>query len=312
MNEILFEVWRGNVLESAHTGRYAVVRGGKVVGRSGNVDAITFLRSCAKPFQAVTVLESGAVDKYGLAPDEVAVICGSHYGEDVHVRAASSILRKAGLRPSHLQCGAHAPLSVEASRRLARAGKGPTALHNNCSGKHAGMVAAAKAMGAPVATYLDPAHPLQRANRRTVARFAGVRESAMKLATDGCSAPTFGLPLTAIARAFAALGADPTGREVAAAMSHHPHMIGHPCEELMKAAPGALVGKVGAEGVYGACVPGRGLGFAVKIDDGSTRPLLAVVVALLGRFAALRLDALVKTELKNHAGRTVGRLRTRV
>ncbi len=174
------------------------------------------------------------------------------------------------------------------------------------------MVAAAKAMGAPVATYLDPAHPLQRANRRTVARFAGVRESSMKLGTDGCSAPTFGLPLAAIAGAFARLAEDATGRDVAAAMMAHPHMIGHPCEELMKAAPRALVGKVGAEGVYGACVPGSGLGLAVKIDDGSTRPLLAVVVALLRKFAGLRLDALVKTELRNHAGRVVGRLRATV
>src|SRR5262245_56716644 len=109
MNEILYEVWRGNVLESAHTGRYAVVRDGRVVGRSGDVEAITFMRSCAKPFQAVTVLESGARDTYRLTDDEVAAICGSHYGEDVHVRAASSILRKAGLKPSHLQCGTHAP-----------------------------------------------------------------------------------------------------------------------------------------------------------------------------------------------------------
>src|SRR5262245_50981330 len=126
MNEILFEVWRGNVLESVHAGRYAVVQDGKVVARRGDADAVTFMRSCAKPFQAMAVLESGARDRYRLDNREMALICGSHYGEPAQVDAAASILRKAGLRASDLQCGAHMPLSLEAAKKLVRAGKSPT------------------------------------------------------------------------------------------------------------------------------------------------------------------------------------------
>jgi L-asparaginase II len=316
MNPVLLEVWRGNVLESVHRGRYAVARGRDVVATGGDADEVTFMRSCAKPFQAVAVLESGAREKYGLTDDELALVCGSHHGEDVHVRTAASILRKAGLRPAHLQCGAHMPFSAEAAKLLMRAGKSPTVLHNNCSGKHAGMVAAAKALKAPLKNYLDPSHALQRSNRRAVARFAGVPERSIRVAIDGCSAPTFGLPLTSMARAFARL-ADPFVADhefdVPVAMFTHPHMVGHPCEELMRAVPREIVGKVGAEGVYGAGVVGHGLGIAVKVDDGAARPLLAVVVALLTKhapFNAAKKDALaklVKSDLKNHAGHVVGR-----
>ncbi len=321
MNPVLFELWRGNVLESVHRGRYAVVAGRRVIARKGDADDVTFLRSAAKPFQAITVVETGARDAYGLTDEEVAVVCGSHHGEDVHVRAAGSILRKAGLKPAHLRCGVHAPISADAQRALARAGRKPTVLHNNCSGKHAGMVAAAKRLKAPLDRYLDPGHPLQRRNLETIARFADVKPSSIRLGVDGCSAPTFGMPLTAIARAFARL-ADPFGADyefdVPNAMMRHPHMVGHPCEELMKAVPLEIVGKVGAEGVYGACVMGHAVGIAVKIDDGNARALLAVVVALLGRLGLFdrtkraALEAIVRTEQKNHAGKVVGRLRATV
>ncbi len=321
MNPVLCEVWRGGVLESVHRGRYAVVKDKRVVAKAGDVDAVTFMRSSAKPFQAIAVLESGAREEFGLEEDEIALICGSHYGEDIHVKAAHSILKKAGLKPSHLQCGVHPPSSVSAQKALQRAGKEPTVLHNNCSGKHAGMVAAAKAMGAPLDTYLSPSHPLQRANLKTVSRFAGVSPGSIKVATDGCSAPTFGLPLTAIARAFAKL-ADPWGEDhefdVPKAMMWHPEMVGHPCEELMRALPLEVVGKVGAEGVYGVAIMGQGIGLAVKVDDGNSRALPAIVVALLkklGLFDSKKcaaLDAIVKSDLKNHAGKVVGTTRATV
>ncbi len=315
MNKVLYELWRGKILESAHRGCWAVVKGAKVVAKGGDPDEPTFMRSSAKPFQALAVVESGAVDTFHLTDEELSVVCGSHFGEEIHVRAAASILGKAGLTRDDLKCGAHAPFSPAASRALAREGLKPTALHNNCSGKHAGMVAAAKALGAPVDTYLDPKHPLQRQNRRNVARFAGLKESALSLGTDGCSAPTFGMPVTAMARMFAGLTASdagPAAKRVMQAMTSHPEMIGHPCEELMKAAPGRIVGKVGAEGVYGAGICGEGIGMAVKIEDGNARPLLAVVVAilkklrLLGRKDVAVLENLVKPEITNHAGIVVG------
>ncbi|MBI2932196.1 MAG: asparaginase [Planctomycetes bacterium] len=311
MNPVLLEIWRGNVLESAHRGRYAVVSDGKIVARDGDVDDVTFLRSAAKPFQATAVLQTGAREAYGLTDEEVAVIAGSHYGEEVHVRAVRSILEKAGLETAHLRCGTHPPFPTAKP-----APRSVTALHNNCSGKHAGMLAAAKRLKAPLDRYLDFDHPVQRANLRMVARFAGVRPSTIQMAIDGCGAPTFGMPLTAIARAFARL-AD-SSMEVTRAMMAHPHMVGHPCEELMKAAPGRLVAKLGAEGVYGVGVVGRGIGLALKIDDGSSRPLLPIVLALmrmLGLFegkAEASLKALAKDKLLNHAGKVVGRIRVRL
>ena len=321
MNQVLFELWRGRALESAHRGRWAVVEGRRVVAKSGDVNEPTFMRSAAKPFQAIEVVESGAVDAFGIGEDELSIVCGSHYGEEIHVRAAASILGKAGLTRDDLRCGIHPPSSTSTQRALAAAGLRPMALHNNCSGKHAGMLAAAKKMGAPVDGYLDPSHPLQKANRRNLARHAGVKESSLRIGTDGCSAPTFGLPVAAMARAFASVTAPDAGaseKRIVAAMMGHPEMVGHPCEELMKAAPGRAVGKVGAEGVYGLGLPGRGIGLAVKIDDGSTRPLLAVVVAilkklkLLDRKELIALAELVKEEQKNHSGIVVGTNRATV
>ena len=316
MNKVLYELWRGKILESAHRGRWAVVNGSKVIAKSGDVDEVTCMRSSAKPLQALAVIESGAADALKLDDSEMSITCGSHYGEEHTVRAAASILGKAGLTRDDLQCGVHPPSSTAVQRALAKAGLRPNPLHNNCSGKHAGMLAAVKAMGAPVANYLDPKHPLQQANLRNVARYTGVKESKIALAIDGCSAPTFGVPITAMAKAFALLGAgdaEPAAKRIVGAMTSHPEMVGHPCEELMRAAPGRIVGKVGAEGVYGACIVGHGVGIAVKIDDGNTRPLLAVVVAivkklkLLDRKDVAALEALVKPEITNHAGRVVGR-----
>ncbi len=318
MNKVIYELWRGRILESAHRGRWAVVAGTRVIARSGDVNEVTFMRSSAKPLQALAVLEAGVADSLKLDDSEISVICGSHYGEEHNVRAAASILGKVGLTRDDLQCGTHPPSSTSVQRALAKEGMKPNPLHNNCSGKHAGMVAAAKAMGAPVATYLDPKHPLQKANLRNVARYTGVKESQIALAIDGCSAPTFGVPITAMARAFAgmtAAGAAPDAKRIVGAMTSHPEMVGHPCEELMKAAPGRIVGKVGAEGVYGAGIVGRGIGIAVKIDDGNTRPLLAIVVAIVKKLKLLdrkdlaALDALVKPEVTNHAGRVVGKTR---
>jgi len=318
MNPILIERWRGKVLECVHAGRYAVVDGRHLLTRRGDIQSPVYLRSSAKPFQAWTVVDRGAADAFHFSESELAVVCGSHGGDPVHVDAVKSILKKAGLKESDLRCGTHAPTSPSAQKALAKAGREATALHNNCSGKHAGMVAAAKKLGAPTATYLDPGHPLQKLNRQTVADFAKVRASSIGAGVDGCGAPTFAIPLVALARAFAGLTApnvDDTTHRITRAMVSYPVMVGRPCQDFMTAGKGEVVGKIGADGVYAAGLVGRGIGVAVKIDDGAMGHLVPLVVTILKNLRLLSnpaLNALVKREIRNHAGTVVGTVRFNV
>jgi L-asparaginase II len=316
MNEVLCEYRRAGRVESLHRVSIAALEAGKPALVRGRVDDPVFMRSCAKPFQCLSVLESGAADAYGLGGEEIALIGGSHLGEPEHVRAASSILAKAKLRVSQLQCGAHPPIGSRGLRELIRRGQEPTAIHNNCSGKHAGMLAATRFMRAPLDSYLKPSHPLQVANRKNVARFAGMKPAAIEIGIDGCSAPTFGLPLRAMARAMAAFTSEPgTPQRVRDAMMTHPTMVGRPCATLMASAPGRILGKVGAEGVYVCGFPGRDAGFALKVHDGGARaflPILHAVIRKLGWLEKEELARLAKAAdgvLKNHAGRVVGEVR---
>jgi len=309
------EVRRGGRVESVHAVRAAAWEGGRLRLARGDVREPVYLRSAAKPFQGCAVLESGAADAFGLSEPELAVMCGSHGGERGQVRAAASILRKAGLGPEALRCGAHPPSSPGALRALHAARGEPTALHNNCSGKHAGMLAAARHEGAPLGTYLEPGHPVQRRNLGVVARFTGIPARRIRLGVDGCSAPTFGVPLAASARAIAEFCAeDGAAGRVRGAMMRHPSMVGRPCLGIMSAAPGRLLGKVGAEGVYVLGVAGSALGLALKVEDGSFRPLVPVLAALVGRLGWLRraeqaaLERASDPVLRNHAGLVVGEL----
>lgn len=316
MNELHCEYRRAGRLESVHRISVAALEDGKPALVRGDVDGTVFMRSCAKPFQCLTVVESGAADAYGFSGDEIAVIAGSHPGEAEHVRAASSILKKAALKVSDLQCGAHMPTGSRGARELIRRGQEPTAIHNNCSGKHSGMVAAARFMRAPLGTYLKPAHPLQKANLKNLARFAELKPGKIALGVDGCSAPTFGLPLRAMARALASFTSTPgTPKRVTDAMMAHPAMVGRPCATIMSAAPGRLLGKAGAEGVYVCGFPGRKAGLALKVHDGNARPWLPVLHAVIRKLGWLEKDDLARLAkaadgvLKNHAGRTVGEIR---
>jgi L-asparaginase II len=314
VNDVEVEYRRAGRTESVHRVRVAAAEGGKKLLAPRDGSEPVFMRSSAKPLQALAVLESGAADAYGLSADELAIVCGSHGADDVHVRAVTSILGKAGVDPGALRCGAHPPSSSKALKELYRAGGEPSALHNNCSGKHAGMLAAAKRMGAPLDTYLDPKHPLQKANAAAVARFCGV--ASVKLGTDGCSAPNFAVPLMAMARgmsAFASGGG--SERRVREAMMAHPVMVGRPCVNVMSAAPGKIVAKAGAEGVYLVGLPAAGVGIALKALDGAARPLLHVLAAVLRKLRLLskaELDLLAATAdpvIRNHAGLAVGDVR---
>ncbi|HVE41256.1 MAG TPA: asparaginase [Planctomycetota bacterium] len=316
MKELLCEYRRAGRVESVHRVSIAALEAGKPALILGSVDEPVFMRSCAKPFQCLTVLESGAADAYGFSGEEIAVIGGSHPGEPEHVRAASSILKKANLKVSDLQCGAHPPSGTRGLRDLLKSGQEPTAIHNNCSGKHSGMIAATRFMRAPLKTYLSPSHPLQKGNVRNLARFAGLKPAQITLGIDGCSAPTFGLPLRAMARALAAFTTEPgTPKRVRDAMMAHPVMVGRPCATLMSAAPGRILGKVGAEGMYVCGFPGRNAGLALKIHDGSMRAFLPILHAVIRKLGWLEKDDLARLAkaadpvLKNHAGRVVGEVR---
>ncbi|HEU4395583.1 MAG TPA: asparaginase [Planctomycetota bacterium] len=323
---ILVTATRGGLPESRHRVSVAAIEGGRTVLALGDIASPVFTRSSAKPFQALEFVLSGAADRFGVTDEELAVVCASHGAEECHLDAVRSLLRKGGLTEAALGCGAHAPACTRASVALAKSGARPTVLHNNCSGKHSGMVMTAKHIGAPVEGYLDPAHPLQVANRRNLALFAGVDPASIAIGVDGCSAPNFALPLEAQARAFARL-AEPdasipkahadAARRIVRAMTGFPRQVaweGEGDAALMGAAPGRLVSKLGAEGVQGVGVPGRGLGIVIKVEDGGARPRLPVTVALLRAAGVLsaaeaaRVGPPADVVLRNHRGTEVGRI----
>ncbi len=307
---VLVEVRRGGLVESRHRGCVAVVdTAGQLTHAIGDPDQRIFLRSSAKPFQLAAFVASGLFDSYGLGDEALAIMAASHSGEDRHVRTVQSILRGAGLSASVLQCGTHTPYDLETARRLARDGEQPTPLRHNCSGKHTGMVLFAKALGAPIETYWQPDHPVQQAILAVISRVTDVTVREIALATDGCGAPTFGLPLRGLALAFARLAepsslADAADAALAGALTRiRDAMMAHPIlvagerrrldTALMRAEPGRLVAKGGAEGVQAvALLAGDArpaVALALKIEDGDAggRARNAATCALLDQMGVL-------------------------
>jgi len=289
---VLVTLTRSGLPESEHHGAYCVVEDGRVVRARGNTDQPTYFRSASKPMQAIAVVQSGAADRFGLTAEELAITVGSHDGSAKHAAVAASILRKAEAAPELLRCGGHAPLARDVAEQFVREGFRPTRLHDNCSGKHAGMIAAAKALGVDPATYVDPEHPVQRMNRRNVALYCGLDEAVVRVGVDGCAAPSFAVPLVAMARA-AARCADPydmperessASRRIREAVTAHPEMIAGPRRfdtRVIRASNGRLLSKMGAEGVQIVGRVGERSGLAIKIADGGDRALQAVAAALL-------------------------------
>lgn len=334
---LLVEVRRGPLTESRHYGHISVVEpDGTQVTRLGAPETITYLRSSAKPFQAIPLVASGAADHFEFSPQELAVTCGSHSGEPLHVETVAGMLRKIGLEASALKCGTHEPFSREAARALREQGVQPTVLHNNCSGKHTGMLALALHLGVPTETYDQPENPVQQLITRSVELFSGVRVEKIAIAVDGCGVPVFGITVRAMALMYARLVAPPRNfddasrracQQIVAAMSAYPEMVGGTTErldtEVMRAASNRLVSKVGAEGVYTAGVlpcgqwP-RGLGIALKIEDGDDRRArpAAVIETLrqLGILDDAQLEPLApyaSFPVRNHSGKLVGEVRPR-
>lgn len=329
MNEIdcAVEVVRGSLVESRHRVHAAVVDAeGRLRAYAGSPELVTFFRSAAKPFQALPLVEDGAGERFGLTDEEIALISGSHSGSPAHTRVVESILAKVGVDAEALACGPHPPFHTPTRRELREAGLEPVRLHNSCSGKHAGMVALARARGWDPEGYERPEHPVQRRILSEVARWAGVPVEAVALGNDGCGVVTFGLPLRAMARAYASLAAaarrgEAAPARVAGAMTRHPEMVageGRLCTELMRRTEGRVLAKVGAEGVYCVGIPGAELGIALKVEDGTLRAVAPAVLGVLGELELISEDdlgamhSLAYPEVANTCGDVVGQLRPSV
>ena len=327
---ILANVIRGETVESIHRGHLIAIDGkGEKVLTLGLPDTVTFFRSACKPFQALPFITTGACDEFGYSEEEIALACASHSGEARHVRIAKLMLERADLTEAHLRCGTHLPFNEKEAERMQRSGEYPTQLHNNCSGKHAAMLATAKHIGADLASYDAIENPVQQAILETIALFSEVPVKKIKIGVDGCAAPNFALPLSAMARSFINLISPPetfsgtvraASERLVSAIKSFPELIGgveRLDTMLMQAAPGRLISKVGADGVWLCAVfpcerwP-SGLGIGLKVEDGDDRRARPVVaVELLKRLEILKSDDLPEVSpmmLKNRRGDIVGRV----
>jgi L-asparaginase II len=322
-NPVLVEVMRGRVVESRHSGAIAIAdASGRLVLALGDVERPIFPRSAVKALQAIPLVESGAADAFGLGDAELAVACASHSGDRAHIEAVRSLLDKAGLDESYLACGAHWPVSDTAFRELMHGGERPRPIHNNCSGKHAGMLAAAVHLGLDPRGYERPDHGLQVMIAGIISEICGVRLSRDGIGIDGCSVPTWAVPLAALSRGFARFG---TGTGLAATRARAAERLRRACFALpvlvagegrfdtiaMGALAPAVFVKGGAEGVHCAALPELGLGIALKVDDGAkrgTERALAEVLAALVPRARTALAGQLEGELLNWRGSRVGRV----
>ena len=319
----LIKVTRGDVIEAVHRGALAVVdSAGQMLAQAGDPNWIVSMRSSAKPFQLLPLVEDGIVDRLGFDERELAVMAASHNGSQAHVETIAGILERLGLDEDALLCGTHAPIDRQAAQALVRADKSPVTLHHNCSGKHAGMLACAFSQGLPIENYVDPTHPIQVRILQTLADMADWPAEQIRVGIDGCSAPVFGLPLRQAALAYARL-ADPSGlpeprqsacRRIVAAMMAYPEMVAGRERfdtALMRAGGGRIVTKGGAQGYQGvgvlpnAASGQRGLGLALKIEDGNGRrgtpPATLEALRQLGILDDLQAQA--QTELENYGPR---------
>ncbi|HTV35646.1 MAG TPA: asparaginase [Xanthobacteraceae bacterium] len=325
-NPVLVEVLRGGLVESRHCGAVAVVdAAGASVLAIGDVAVPVFPRSAIKALQALPLVESGAADRYGFGDEELALACASHSGEPAHVAGVERMLVKAGLETSALACGTHWPINQPAAYALAKTGA-PSALHNNCSGKHAGFLCLACATGIDHSGYWRPEHPVQRQVRGVLEDLTGAVLGPDRCAIDGCSVPTWAIPLANLAHAFAKFGSGHgLSRERAgaaarlrAACAQKPWYVagtGRFCTEIMQLLGARAFVKTGAEGVFCGALPELGFGIAVKCDDGAGRAAETIMAAVIARLLPLEpteraaFTRFVHPVLRNWNGIEVGALR---
>lgn len=319
VNPILAELTRGNWVENIFRGAFAVLDAdGTIIASCGDIERAIFPRSAIKSMQALPVFVSDAITKFHHSEEELALACASHHGEDVHVDTAAGLLAKLGLSVSDLECGAHPPTNQAARQALQAKGAQPSALHNNCSGKHSSMLSVARAMGVPTKGYVERDHTVQRAVRQAVETVIGEKLTEGKCGTDGCSIPTFAAPLRAFAHGFARMatgtGLPPDYAKAAQrlfdAATSHPHLVagtGHADTQIMAAFGGRVMQKIGAEGVQCGAIRDKGWGYAIKCDDGNAAASQAMLAGLL--LAIAEPDAAQKAVLAQFASQTIKNVR---
>ncbi|PLX39007.1 MAG: asparaginase [Hyphomicrobiales bacterium] len=327
INPVLVDVIRGETVESRHRGAIAFAGHGLKEGAAlGDVDRPVFPRSAIKALQALALVETGAADAAAVTDAELALACASHNGEEAHVAGARAMLEKAGLGETALECGSHWPRLDADIARLHKAGEEPTAIHNNCSGKHAGFLVLANHLGIDPKGYVNADHPLQQKIRGILEEMMGAAHAVDACGIDGCSIPTYAVPLTVIAKGFAHI-ADPEGlaleradacRRLYTACVSHPHMVAGTkrfCTDVMELFKGRVFVKVGAEGVYTAAIPELSLGVALKCDDGAIRGAEVMMAAVINALVPMSREerdafgAFLQPKLTNWNGIEVGSLR---
>ncbi|WP_281887849.1 asparaginase [Paenibacillus sp. YYML68] len=324
---IIAVVRRGELVESLHRGHIVAVHAsGQLAAWAGDPRYYTYARSTAKLLQALPLLEEGGVRRLGLTDAEIALVASSHNGEPAHTAAVASILHKAGLDVSALDCGAQEPLHKREADRLKHEHLACGDIHNTCSGKHAGMLALAVLMNESIYKYTSPNHPVQQKMLRIVSEMSGCPPQHITIGIDGCGVPVFGLPLAALAAAYAKLGKpddlSPVRQEACRtlleAIARAPYYIagtGRFDTRLSEVTDGRVIGKMGAEGVYAATAPAAGLGLALKLEDGAERALYAAATEALlqlGLLTAAEAGALAsfhRTDVVNRRGEVVGTIK---
>ena len=285
-NPVLADVFRGGFVESRHRGSFAVCDAkGALVAQAGDIESPVYPRSAIKAFQCLPLIESGGADHYGLSDDEICLCCSSHNGEEEHVRVARSIMQKADVDEVCLECGVHWPSARDAAYALVREGKPALQVHNNCSGKHAGMLAMARHLKMDPKGYVGADHAIQKGVAEALSRYCEVDISRAPVGIDGCSVPTWAMPLKNVAKGFAKLSGDAVGKRIAKAVRGNPFLVAGTSRfdtRIMEAVPRLFI-KVGAEGVFCGFIVHAGLGFALKCDDGATRGAEVAIAATLAK-----------------------------
>ncbi len=329
MSTELVHVIRGNIVESIHRGDIAVVNAeGDLLYKVGDPqNKITFIRSSAKPIQALPVVGSGAVDRFQISENEMAIFCASHSGEEEHTSTVRSILNKIGLDESYLQCGSHPPLYRPAADKLVEKGITPSEVHCNCSGKHSGMLTLAQHMGWPTNNYTELNNPVQQAMLQAMADCAGLQKEDIVIGVDGCGVPVHGLSVYHMAKAWANLTTpkylrsdyQTAAKRIARAMINNPSKVagtGRFCSALLAAGNGMWINKSGAQGVYCCGLLDKNIAIALKIEDGNGTAASSVTVEVLRQLNLLtdeQLDMLQKFHnplTRNHRKDIVGELKS--
>ncbi len=311
--ELLIKITRGNNIETLHNGWICVLdKNKKVIYKKGDINNIVFLRSTAKSIQAIPIIDY----KINVTQNELAIICASHTGSSRHINLLKKIQKKFNLNINHLQCGIHSPLDDREKKRLIKEGLFPNVLHNNCSGKHLGMLAVCKKNAWETSNYLDPKHPLQKLIFNKIKKFSEAKK--IDIAIDGCSAPTFAMPIVNVAKTFSNFTNDKASIRIINAIKFNPYIIGgkgHIDSEIIKASSRKLISKVGADGII--IVAFNGNCAVVKIADGSQKARSIVILSLLKKLGWLKendirnsgLSKLFDLKIKNLSNKIVGEVK---